>query len=592
MLLLEVTSEIRVGGVLASKYRLEELLGSGGMGHVYRAVNDLVGRPVAIKVLRPEHASNKEVVDRFLREAKVANLVRHPNVVDVLDIGTHTDGTPFIVQELLRGKDLSKFAAERGGKLILSDIVDVLCPIIDAIAVAHHAGVVHRDLKPENVFLAQVGQTWVPKLLDFGISKVRSFDRRMTEVGVMMGTPAYMAPEQVQGSRDADARSDVWALGVMLFELMSGRMPFDASDAPALFISIATTDAPRLEDINPLISRSVSKIVERCLRRLPSERYPTAAELARDLRIVLVLGQDDLDDLEPTGKRSLPPSALTAKVPELAVKVPTAKVPDLDVDSVKPHAPTMPMTPAPTTATPSEGRSPPGSNGSEQVGTSGKTVPTSPAFAVPPSEQAPSAPSLPVPPPKPPRSSGKDAAAAPRASSSNPVAAARATPSQPMQPAATPRANRIAPDQAMPGVMMAPNASAAPSQPVRRAAPSHAAWGVEPPQPTNNIDYSLLTALLFVPLVVIVVVWGLLQFVHQPEGWPIAHFMIKTTGTENTAIQGFLGFVAFLVGAQMGRRGTQHWRNELAGGKPGAILNAVIAGGFFFAAIELFRAAW
>ena len=313
------TPESRVGEVLASKYRLEELLGSGGMGHVYRAVNESVGRAVAIKVLRREHAQNAQVVDRFLREARAANLVRHPNVVDVLDIGKEDDGTPFIVQELLVGEDLAHFVARSGGRLPVEDVCDLLLPVIDAVAEAHAHGVVHRDIKPENVFLAKSPRGPVPKLLDFGISKVRAPDLQATEVGMMMGTPAYMAPEQVQGARDADARSDVWGLGVMMFELIAGRMPFDAPDPATLFIAIATKDAPTLLDVKADVVPAISRVVERCLRRRPDERYPSAAELGRDLRHVM-----EGSELEATGKRSIPPAALAAarwraEVPELVV---------------------------------------------------------------------------------------------------------------------------------------------------------------------------------------------------------------------------------------------------------------------------------
>ena len=310
-----MSSDNRVGEVLASKYRLEELLGSGGMGHVYRAVNEHVGRAVAIKVLRAEHAQNGQIVERFLREARAANLVRHPNVVDVLDIGKEDGGAPFIVQELLEGEDLAHFVKRRGGKLPVEEVCDLLLPVIDAVAEAHAQGVVHRDIKPENVFLAKGkpphGPT--PKLLDFGISKVRAPDLRATEVGMMMGTPAYMAPEQVQGARDADPRSDVWALGVMMFELMAGRMPFDMQDAPALFVAIATRDAPTLLEVSADVTPAISRLVERCLRRQPNERYPSAAELGRDLRHVM-----DNTELEPTGKRSLPPGLLS-RIPELAI---------------------------------------------------------------------------------------------------------------------------------------------------------------------------------------------------------------------------------------------------------------------------------
>jgi serine/threonine-protein kinase len=282
------------------------------MGQVYRAENLDVGRQVAIKVLHLEHALNAQVVERFLREARAANLVRHPNVVDVLDIGREADGTPFIVQELLDGEDLAHFVERRGGKLPLHEVIEILGPVIDAVGEAHARGVIHRDIKPDNVFLAKGRLASVPKLLDFGISKVSIPDQLVTEAGVMMGTPAYMPPEQVEGARTADPRSDVWALGVMLFELITGRMPFEAPTAPALFYAIATEDAPTLLEVGAQVPPEISQLVARCLRRLPDDRYPSAAELARDLRHIAAG-----TDLEPTSKRSIRSAASKGLIPPL-----------------------------------------------------------------------------------------------------------------------------------------------------------------------------------------------------------------------------------------------------------------------------------
>ena len=341
---------MRVGEVLASKYRLDALLGSGGMGQVYRAVNLDVGRAVAIKVLHVEYAQNSQVVERFLREARAANLVRHPNVVDVLDIGRESDGTPFIVQELLEGEDLAHLVERRGGKLPLQEVIEILGPVIDAVGEAHAHGVIHRDIKPDNVFLAKGRLAPVPKLLDFGISKVSMPDQLVTEVGVMMGTPAYMPPEQVEGARAADPRSDVWALGVMLFELIAGRMPFEAASAPALFYAIATEDAPTLLEVGAQVPPELSRLVARCLRRLPDERYPSAAELARDLRHFA-----SGSDLEPTNRRSIPPAKVKGMIPPLFTPA-TAHAPTFTSELaehvavvVAPSAP-LPTYPAPRVA--------------------------------------------------------------------------------------------------------------------------------------------------------------------------------------------------------------------------------------------------
>ena len=320
---------------------MEQLLGSGGMGHVYRATNELIGRQVAIKVLRAEYAQNVEVVERFLREARAANLVRHVNVVDVLDIGQDNDGTPFIVQELLVGEDLAHYAHRCGGSIALIELGTLLCPVIDAIAEAHAKGVLHRDIKPENVFLAREGNARVPKLLDFGISHISSQNNRMTVDGTAMGTPAYMPPEQIRGARDIDARADIWSIGGMIFEMVAGRLPFEGDDAPALFVAIATTRAPLLRDVVLSVPEDLSRIVDRCLRRDRDERYASAADVARDLRLVMrgaSLSPDDalipvlesipallVPDLEDAPRqRSVPPPSVRggdpiAPMPELMV---------------------------------------------------------------------------------------------------------------------------------------------------------------------------------------------------------------------------------------------------------------------------------
>lgn len=529
-----MSSENRVGEVLASKYKLEALLGSGGMGHVYRATNTHVGRPVAIKVLRNEHAENPVVRDRFVREARAANLVRHPNVVDVVDIEQDSSGSPFIVQELLDGEDLAHLAARSGGKLPLAVVVDFLLPVIEAVAEAHSKGVVHRDLKPENVFLAKSPHGPVPKLLDFGISKVRASDLRATEVGVMMGTPAYMPPEQVQGARDADARSDIWALGVMMFELIAGRLPFDAIDAPALFVAIATRDAPTLLDVRAEVTPNVSRVVARCLRRRPDERYPSAAELARDLRHVL-----EGEELEPTGKRSLPPSAF--------VEVPQG-----------PNAPTTKPKKGGLMA------------GEEKI----PPAPKAPELEIP---DLPRAPSLPPPAPKP-TPSKPAVRAAP-----TPSAAPTSERSVPPRPSG---AGRLATGASLPGVVLAPGSAIAPSSPSRSG--SRAAWGLEPSR-KEKADMSAVYGIAVIGIVMIAVIGVLMQLAHRAEGWPIGKFALGGSPQDPLllAINGGLGLVALGIAITYAQRGHKHWRGELGGGPSTAVIHALISGGAFFCAIEL-----
>ncbi|MBK6529948.1 MAG: protein kinase [Deltaproteobacteria bacterium] len=298
----------REGELLAGRYRLQGRLGVGGMGEVYRARNELVGRDVAIKVLRPELCRHVEVVQRFLREARAANAVQHENVVDVVDMGTDSQNVPFIVQELLVGKDLAHHLVARGNRLPVEEILALMIPVVDAIATAHQRGVVHRDLKPENVFLTVGKQGLVPKVLDFGISKiVQPGEEKLTATGTAMGTPTYMSPEQVHGASDLDARADVWALGVMLYELASGVLPFSGPSAGAIFVNICIRDPAPLSQHIAGVSPDYARIVERCLRRDLTERYPSAAALLRDLRHL-----QQHEAIEPTGAVATPRAASIA----------------------------------------------------------------------------------------------------------------------------------------------------------------------------------------------------------------------------------------------------------------------------------------
>jgi serine/threonine protein kinase len=276
----------QVGDLLAGKYTLEARLGAGAMGEVWKAKAVDLSRDVAIKILRREHAGDREIVARFLREARAANLVRHANVVDVLDVGEDAEGTPFLVEELLDGEDLGAHLTAHGG-LPVDAAMKVLVPIVEAVAFAHGRGVVHRDIKPENVFLARTGATMVPKLLDFGISHVAvEGGARMTATGVALGTPAYMSPEQIKGARNVDARSDVWSLGVLLHETLSGELPFKGETVADHFVQIATGTPVPLEIAAPHAPRALARIVARCLKRSPADRYQDAGTLLFDLEAV------------------------------------------------------------------------------------------------------------------------------------------------------------------------------------------------------------------------------------------------------------------------------------------------------------------
>jgi len=332
----------REGTILAGKYRIDSLLGAGGMGEVYRAENTAFGRVVAIKMLREEYAETPEVVDRFKREAQAANIVRHPNVVDILDIGQTEDGTPFIVQEFLEGQDLAAYAHASGGRLGIQEAIALLVPVVDAVAFAHERNVLHRDLKPENIFLARTANGVVPKLLDFGISRIMTAEeQRMTATGMSIGTPAYMSPEQIRADKVIDARSDVWSIGVILHELLSGALPFQSEAQSGLFVKIVTEPPVPLDVAVPGAPKEMVAIVDRCLRAKMTERYSSAAELARDLRAMY---EGAPARLEVRGSLPSAPRFDASRVeaptlgaaPTLGDAVPMGVVPDLALPAPKP----------------------------------------------------------------------------------------------------------------------------------------------------------------------------------------------------------------------------------------------------------------
>ena len=228
----------RSGERIRGKYQLDSRIAVGGMGEVYRATNTLVGREVAIKILLPSLAKSENVRARFLREAQLAHFVRHAHVVEILDIDEDEGGFPFIVQELLEGEDLATYLDRAGGALPVVVTLAVLVPVAEALGAAHIKGLVHRDLKPENIYLSAVNNALVPKILDFGISKVTKSGAVGSEADgrLIVGSPAYMSPEQIRAPGEVDQRTDVWAVGVLLYECLAGRRPFDATSVLVLFV--------------------------------------------------------------------------------------------------------------------------------------------------------------------------------------------------------------------------------------------------------------------------------------------------------------------------------------------------------------------
>ncbi|CAG1773183.1 partial Serine/threonine-protein kinase PknA, partial [uncultured bacterium] len=212
-----------IGTTIAGRYRLEALLGKGGMGVVYRAVHVATGRKVAVKLLARD--ADEAASQRFLREARIAASLSHPNLVQVIDVGRTEQEQMYLVLELLEGEPLSAHL-RRKGPMRPEDALDTLVPILDALAALHAAGVMHRDVKPSNIFLSLDGSSRVvPKLLDLGISKHVNPEEALTQTGMMMGTPHYMSPEQARGADEVGVGVDVWAMGVVLFEVLTGQRP-------------------------------------------------------------------------------------------------------------------------------------------------------------------------------------------------------------------------------------------------------------------------------------------------------------------------------------------------------------------------------
>ena len=277
----------RKGDFLGGKYLLEDCLGIGGMGEVYRAQNVSLGRKVAIKLLNKEHTSNEDDVMRFLREARAAAAIRHPNVVDVFDVARDDDGTPFIVQELLSGQDLEQYLGASDGRLPAAEAHEIMIPVADAVAAAHKQNVVHRDLKPANIFLAREGDKIIPKVLDFGACLYQTVGALSAkEQRMLIGTPHYMAPEQITTAMDVDRRADVWAMGVILYELLVGETPFEAADANAVLKLVRTRSVQRLRKVAPAAPESLEEIVTCCLDRDRKKRFADASVVREELEKV------------------------------------------------------------------------------------------------------------------------------------------------------------------------------------------------------------------------------------------------------------------------------------------------------------------
>jgi eukaryotic-like serine/threonine-protein kinase len=273
------------GVLVDNKYRLAERIGGGGMGDVFRADNVLAGRAVAIKFLHPELAQNTDLAQRFFQEAQAVNRIRHPNIVDVLDAGVGEMG-PYIVMEYLEGESVGA-SLMRIGRFDVDASVGTAIPVLEALDAAHRAGIIHRDLKPENVFIAFDSSRGVAviRLLDFGIAKIldASGPSPRTRTGVVFGTPDYLSPEQATGEAPLDGRSDLFAVGVLLYELLTGTRPFRAPTAVATAFKVVHAEAPTLSSTGVHVDTRIESVVQRLLQKDPARRFPTALEVIREL---------------------------------------------------------------------------------------------------------------------------------------------------------------------------------------------------------------------------------------------------------------------------------------------------------------------
>ena len=301
---------MQVGQLIAGKYRIEQTLGRGGMGVVMAALHEQLNQRVALKFLTDNAYQQPEAVARFVREARAAVQIQSEHVARVMDVGTLDSGAPYMVMEYLRGRDLKEVSSRRG-PLPVGEAVDCVLQACDAVAEAHSLGIVHRDLKPSNLFLTERpdGSPLV-KVLDFGISKAlhpgeRGSQMQMTASAAIMGSPQYMSPEQIRSSKNVDARADVWALGTILHELLTGNPAYVADTVPGLLAMIVADPPPPLSAARPDAPLDLEAIILRCLEKDRERRYPSVAALARALerfataetkplvrRISRVLGED------------------------------------------------------------------------------------------------------------------------------------------------------------------------------------------------------------------------------------------------------------------------------------------------------------
>lgn len=328
---------IALGQVVAQKYRVDRFIGQGGMGVVVAGFHLELDQPVAIKFLVSESGLESEGAERFRREARAAAKIHSEHVARVFDIGLLDERVPYMVMELLNGGDL-EHEIERRGSLPVAEAVGYALQAIDAVAEAHSVGIVHRDLKPTNLFLAQRADgSRIIKVLDFGISKSLGSGRQrevaLTRTAAFVGSPLYMSPEQMRSARDVDARTDVWALGAILYVMVTGQLPHPGGSLPEVCLAVMNTMPRPLKDFVPDIPDGLEPILMKCMAKDPGERFASVAELAEhllpfapewhlvvDRATRLLGGVPNRGSHPPYARSSMPP--ITASVSEQKASAP------------------------------------------------------------------------------------------------------------------------------------------------------------------------------------------------------------------------------------------------------------------------------
>ncbi len=339
--------------VVADRYRLSRMIGRGGMGSVWQAQHLGLDAPCAIKFIEGELANVAEAHARFEREAKAAAALRSPHVVQIFDHGVW-QGMPYIAMELLDGQDLGKRLASQGGRLSPSEVNTIIQQVCKALTKAHSTGVVHRDLKPDNIFLVNDDDGRpITKILDFGVAKSTSqaIDGSNTKTGAMLGTPYYMSPEQAQGIKTVDSRSDLWSLAVIVFQCLTGRLPFESEALGDLLVKIIVNPIPKPSDYNPNVPPGFDTWWSKAADRNPDNRFQTAKQFGESLG--MALGQSSITDVNLDRARlqklgggtavMTSPSTPPPNVPNAGAQTAAMATPNPALQAAPMHTPAQPM---------------------------------------------------------------------------------------------------------------------------------------------------------------------------------------------------------------------------------------------------------